>query len=340
MLQIFKRFGRKCSYVVGWMVGLMVALTISSCAPRYQTIEGTALGTLYRITASGRITPTLQADLTKLFEEANKEMSVFDKNSLLSRINRGETDSLSANIIYCIEMAHRVSELSEGAYDITIQPLVDAYGFAGDDPDFTPNLDSLLPLVNYRNISIENGLLVRPEGVQIGLNSIAKGAVVDMAAALLEEAGFESYMVDIGGEIFCRGENPSGRDWRIGVETPFEGNFSMTGEYIEAVLSLSGAGMATSGNYRNFHVNAEGQKLTHIIDPHTGLNTESNLLSATVIAENCALADAYGTMLMALGYESALALVERENIAALLIWADETGQMQITVTDEMRPHLE
>ena len=184
MLQIFKRFGRKCSYVVGWMVGLMVALTISSCAPRYQTIEGTALGTLYRITASGRITPTLQADLTKLFEEANKEMSVFDKNSLLSRINRGETDSLSANIIYCIEMAHRVSELSEGAYDITIQPLVDAYGFAGDDPDFTPNLDSLLPLVDYRNISIENGLLVRPEGVQIGLNSIAKGAVVDMAAAL------------------------------------------------------------------------------------------------------------------------------------------------------------
>ncbi|MBR4038056.1 MAG: FAD:protein FMN transferase, partial [Tidjanibacter sp.] len=300
----------------------------------------TALGTLFRITAGGRITPTLRAELTTLFDEANKEMSVFDDNSLLSRINRGETDSLSANIIYCIEMAHRVSELSGGAYDITIQPLVEAYGFSGDDPDFTPNLDSLLPLVDYRKIEIVEGRLVRPAGVQIGLNSIAKGAVVDMAAALLEEAGFEDYMVDIGGEIFCRGKSPSGRDWRIGVETPFEGNFSLTGEYIEAVLSLSGAGMATSGNYRNFHTDAEGRKLTHIIDPHTGANTESNLLSATVIAENCALADAYGTMLMALGYDDALALVERESIPALLIWADDTGEMQITMTDEMKPHLE
>lgn len=330
----------RLKHIFGSTLAALLLLALSGCTPQYQTFEGTALGTLFRITAGGRITPTLRAELTTLFDEANKEMSVFDDNSLLSRINRGETDSLSANIIYCIEMAHRVSELSGGAYDITIQPLVEAYGFSGDDPDFTPNLDSLLPLVDYRNIEIVEGRLVRPAGVQIGLNSIAKGAVVDMAAALLEDAGFEDYMVDIGGEIFCRGKSPSGRDWRIGVETPFEGNFSLTGEYIEAVLSLSGAGMATSGNYRNFHTDAEGRKLTHIIDPHTGANTESNLLSATVIAENCALADAYGTMLMALGYDDALALVERESIPALLIWADDTGAMQITMTDEMKPHLE
>lgn len=319
---------------------LLACMALGSCTPSYQTIEGMALGTMYRITAGGRISPALRAELTALFEAANKEMSVFDEESLLSRINRGETDSLSENIIYCIEMAHQVSLLSDGAYDITIQPLVEAYGFSGEDPDFTPNLDSLLPLVDYRQISIENGKLIRPAGVQIGLNSIAKGAVVDMAATLLEEAGFEDYMVDIGGEIFCRGKSPSGRDWRIGVETPFEGNFSMTGEYIEAILSFSGAGMATSGNYRNYHTDAEGRKLTHIIDPHTGLNTESNLLSATVIAENCALADAYGTMLIALGYDAALTLVENEDIPALLIWADEDGEMQITVTDEMRPRLE
>ncbi|MBR6813384.1 MAG: FAD:protein FMN transferase [Tidjanibacter sp.] len=331
---------QRLKHIFGSTLAALLLLALGGCTPQYQTFEGTALGTLFRITAGGRITPTLRAELTTLFDEANKEMSVFDDNSLLSRINRGETDSLSANIIYCIEMAHRVSELSGGAYDITIQPLVEAYGFSGDDPDFTPNLDSLLPLVDYRKIEVVEGRLVRPAGVQIGLNSIAKGAVVDMAAALLEEAGFEDYMVDIGGEIFCRGKSPSGRDWRIGVETPFEGNFSLTGEYIEAVLSLSGAGMATSGNYRNFHTDAEGRKLTHIIDPHTGANTESNLLSATVIAENCALADAYGTMLMALGYDDALALVERESIPALLIWADDTGEMQITMTDEMKPHLE
>ncbi|MBR2060375.1 MAG: FAD:protein FMN transferase [Tidjanibacter sp.] len=331
---------QRLKHIFGSTLAALLLLALVGCTPQYQTFEGTALGTLFRITAGGRITPTLRAELTTLFDEANKEMSVFNDNSLLSRINRGETDSLSANIIYCIEMAHRVSELSGGAYDITIQPLVEAYGFSGDDPDFTPNLDSLLPLVDYRKIEIVEGRLVRPAGVQIGLNSIAKGAVVDMAAALLEEAGFEDYMVDIGGEIFCRGKSPSGRDWRIGVETPFEGNFSLTGEYIEAVLSLSGAGMATSGNYRNFHTDAEGRKLTHIIDPHTGANTESNLLSVTVIAENCALADAYGTMLMALGYDAALALVERESIPALLIWADDTGEMQITMTDEMKPHLE
>ncbi len=322
----------------------LAALVLTSCSPTPRTIkfEGRALGTLYHITVNN---PTFefeeaQAGLEELFAEANREMSVFDENSLLSRINRGATDSLSPNIIYCIEMAEQVSRLSGGAYDITIQPLVEAYGFAGDDPNFSPDLEKLLPLVDYRQIAISDGRIVRPAGVQIGLNSIAKGAVVDMAAAYLESLGAEEYLVEIGGEIFCKGNNIQGNPWRVGIETPFEGNFSLTGEYIEAILTISGQGMATSGNYRNYRTDSLGRKLTHIIDPRTGLNTESNLLSATVVAENCALADAYGTMFIALGYEASVELMEREEIAALLIWADPEGEMQITLSEKMKKHFQ
>ncbi len=318
---------------------LLVGLTSCRPTPMTTTISGTALGTLYHITTVGPMPEGAQADLDSLFAAANQEMSVFDKNSLLSRINRGETDSITHNIAYCIEMAEQVSALSEGAYDITVQPLVEAYGFAGDDPDFTPDLERLLPLVDYRNISIEGGRLVRLEGVQIGLNSIAKGAVVDMAAAYLEGRGVEAYLVEIGGEIFCKGNNVHGQPWRIGVETPFEGNFS-AGEYLEAIVAISGKGMATSGNYRNFRTDSLGRKLTHIIDPRTGRNTESNLLSATVVAENCALADAYGTMFIALGYEASVELMEREGIAALLIWADTDGAMHITLSEAMEPYFQ
>lgn len=297
-----------------------------------EKFSGTALGTTFNITIVGDVPDEFEERLTELLTESNSSMSIFDKNSLLSRINRGETDSVDHHIAHCVALAERVSEVSEGAYDITIGPLVEALGFAGKDADYEANIDSLLEFVGYEKIALKEGRIVKQDPrVMVDLNSIAKGYTVDLVAGLIEEYGHRDYLVDIGGEIFCRGTNPRGEAWSIGVETPFEGNYSTSGEYITTIIRISEVGMATSGNYRNFHTDAEGNKYTHIIDPLTGENTSSSLLSATVVAESCALADAYGTMFMALGLERSREVAAQEGIAALFIY-DDAGKMTTETT--------
>ncbi|MBP3332016.1 MAG: FAD:protein FMN transferase [Tidjanibacter sp.] len=303
-----------------------------------KTLNGTALGTVYQVSVKGEMPEGLREGLDSLFRAADMSLSVFNPESRLSRINDNRTDTADRYIIYCLEMAHRVSEISEGMYDVTIRPLSAAMGFSGGE--HTAELDnrqrdSLLQLVGYEKISIEGERIVKADpGMQIDLNSIAKGAVVDMAAELLEQYGVEEYLVDIGGEIFCRGTNAEGKDWTIGVETPFEGNYSM-GDYLYTTVSISGVGLATSGNYRNFYTAESGKKYTHIVNPKTGENTEGTLLSATVVAESCALADAYGTMFISLGYERAVEVAEQNDIAALFIYADG-GEMNTRVTPQMK----
>lgn len=316
---------------------VVVALIVADCrrnptrrAPQPSvTLQGEALGTFYRITALGTLPEGFEQQLDELFEAANGSMSIFAPNSLLNRINRGETTRADGHIVHCVEMAQRVSRLSDGAYDITIKPLVEAFGFAGEHPDFEVKVDSLLEFVGYEKVRVEGLDIIRSDPrVRLDLNSVAKGYTVDLAAALIESTGCRDYLVDIGGEIFCRGRNPYGEMWLVGVETPFEGNFSLSGDYITTILRVSDVGMATSGNYRNFRTAPDGRKYTHIINPHTGENTSSSLLSATVVAESCALADAYGTMFIALGLERAREVAEREHIAALFIY-DHEGEMSV-----------
>lgn len=202
------------------------------------------------------------------------------------------------------------------------------------------NVDSLLRYVGYEKITIREGRLVKqyPE-IQIGLNSIAKGYTVDKIARMLEQEGASDYLVNVGGEIFCRGVNPSGERWHIAIDTPYEGNY-LPGASTSTVINVSEAGIATSGNYRNFHTGPDGRKYTHIIDPTTGGNTESNLLSATVVAESCTLADAMATMYMALGLEGSLALLaEHPEFAVLLIYADGNGEMKMHISPAMEQYM-
>lgn len=303
-------------------------------------LRGETLGTIYSVSIIGSVPEGVRVKLDSLFDDLTKSMSVYDPNSLLSRINRNETVQADKNIAYCINLSRTVSELSDGLYDITVQPLVAALGFSGGGAKYDANIDSLLQFVGYEKLSITDDYRIsKPAGTQLVLNSIAKGAIVDIAADFLESLGVEEYLVDIGGEIFCRGANSNGNSWRAGIETPFEGNYSMTGEYIYTVLEVSNVGVATSGNYRNFYIDDEGQKVTHILNPKTGKSTSSNLLSATVIAENCALADAYGTMFIALGLEKSIELLNKTEIAALLIYANEKGDMTIYTSNPMKKYL-
>jgi thiamine biosynthesis lipoprotein len=294
-----------------FLVFIMPLLLIAGgCNKRssYITIDATALGTFAQVKCNTTLSPTDIASIINDVDiEAKASMSIFDSNSLLSQINRNETDVVDKHIAYNIALAEQISAISEGAYDITIKPLTDAWGFGRDRRhDTEVNVDSLLEFVGYTKICIEGDHIIKQDPrVQIDLNSIAKGYVVDMIAERLEELAIEDYMVNIGGEVRCKGLNPRGAEWSIGIETPYDGNMSM--DSFEKIIYVEDAAVATSGNYRRFYISEDGAKVAHTIDPRTGYSAVSTLLSATVVAEDCATADAAATMFMTLG-DSANAL--------------------------------
>ncbi|MDE5691971.1 MAG: FAD:protein FMN transferase, partial [Alistipes sp.] len=235
----------------------------------------------------------------------------FDEGSLLSRLNRNLTDSVDRHIVYCLRLADSIGALSDGRYDVTVKPLVEAWGFAGKERAAEPDIDSLLEFVGREKVAVRDGRLIKADArVQLDFNSVAKGYTVDLLARLVERFGAQNYLVDIGGEVRCRGVNRQGGPWRIGVETPFDGNMT-DGEYVQKRVRLSDGGLATSGNYRRFYIDSEGRKVAHTIDPRTGRSAVSRLLSVTVAAPTCAEADALGTMFLAMGADDALAAARR-----------------------------
>lgn len=300
-------------------------------------IDGFAQGGTYHIVVKSDRPREIKHEIDSLFQVVDNSMSLYNPNSLLSRINRNETDVLDPFIIDCINTAQQVSVLSDGLYDITIKPLTSAYGFAGDSVVQHPNVDSLLPLIGYQKISIQEGRLVKADPrMQLDLNSIAQGATSDFIASYLEKQGIHDYIIEIGGEIFCRGTNALGEPWRVGIDRPTEGNIT-PGADLQVVIGLSGQGLATSGNYRKFYTDDQGRKIVHTINPKTGQPVISNLLSVTIVASTAAWADAYGTMCMVMGLEASKTfLATHPQIQAYMIYSDEAGNYQTYVTPSLQ----
>ena len=292
-------------------LAVLVATAFWGCGrrPAYVSVDGVMLGTTLHVVADVRdVSPQeLYAAVMELDREAKASMSIYDGTSLLSRLNRNETDSVDRHIAFNLRLADSIGSLSDGRYDVTVKPLVEAWGFAGKERTEHPNVDSILEFVGREKVRVEAGRLVKDDPrVQLDFNSIAKGYTVDLLAALVEKYGAENYIVDIGGEVRCRGVNRQGNPWRIGIETPFDGNMS-NAEYLQKRVRLHDGGLATSGNYRRFYFDKEGNKVAHTIDPRTGRSAVSRLLSVTVVAPTCAEADALGTMFLAMGADDALA---------------------------------
>lgn len=277
----------------------------------FVAVDGAMLGTTMHIVADVEgITPqALFAAAMELDREAKASMSIFDEGSLLSRLNRNETDSVDRHVAFNLALADSIGALSGGAYDVTVKPLVEAWGFAGRERTTDPDLDSLLEFVGREKVRIVDGRLIKDDPrVQLDFNSIAKGYTVDLLARLVESLGARNYIVDIGGEVRCKGGNRLGRPWRVGIETPCDGNMS-NGEFLQKRIALTEGALATSGNYRRFYLDADGRKVAHTIDPRTGRSAVSRLLSVTVWAPTCAEADALGTMFLAMGADRALEAV-------------------------------
>lgn len=286
---------------------IVVATILCGCETttnRYITVEGLALGTFAQVKCSPQISKNEINEIIRSVDtEAKLSMSIFDDSSLLSKINNNQCDSLDRHIATNLELAARYHKLSDGYYDVTVKPLTSAWGFAQkDEKNERPNIDSLLEFVGFDKLHVEGSKLSKSDArVQIDLNSVAKGYVVDLVADKLAKRGVENYMVNIGGEIRCKGVNGESHDWSIGIETPYEGNFEQ--DAIEKIIPVSNCAVATSGNYRRFYTNDKGEKICHTINPKTGFSVHSNLLSATVVAPTCAEADAAATMFMAMGSE-------------------------------------
>lgn len=311
----------------GFIIAL--ALLLAGCVnvPTYRTIDGSMLGTTYHIVVETSLpAETIAEEMQRINGEAIASMSIFSSSSLLSRINRNETDSVDIHIARNIEIASKINALTP-RYDITVKPLVDAYGFAAKNREAKPNIDSLVEFVGFSKFALcDNRIVKSDRRLQIDLNSIAKGYVVDLIAEWLDEQGSENYIVEVGGEIRAKGINARGVAWRVGVDTPFDNNFS-PGEHQQRVVQISGVALATSGNYRRFYYNEAGERISHTLNPQTGRSQTTSLLSATVIAPRCATADALATAFMASDEGDAVALAERlrDSIQVYFVLAPEQG---------------
>ena len=313
-----------------WIIVVALLLAGCSTAPKYRVVDGTMLGTTYHIVAETELSnKQIFEEMQRINNQANASMSIFNSQSLLSRINNNQTDSVDIHIARNIEIASKINALTP-RYDITVKPLVDAYGFAAKNREAKPNIDSLVQFVGFEKFRIENGRIVKSDArVQIDLNSIAKGYVVDLIAEWLNSQGCENYIVEVGGEIRAKGVNARGIAWRVGVDTPFENN-QTPGLHQQKVVQISGSALATSGNYRRFYYNEQGERISHTLNPQTGHSQTTSLLSATVIAPRCATADALATAFMASDEKDAIALAEqlRDSVQVYFILAPAKGKSE------------
>ena len=288
------------------IVGTVLIIRQQQSMP-YQHDEGFVFGTVYSITYQSA--DNLKVDIEAELQKVDDEFSMFNERSTVARINRGETVQKSDMFNEVFELAQTVNRETNGAFDITVAPLVNAWGF-GFKHESMPTRQQVDSLLKVRD--------------QYDFSAIAKGYGSDVVARLLRKRGVQNFMVEIGGEIVTQGISERRLPWKIGVTKPTDDSLSVGGE-LQTVLNITDVAMATSGNYRNFYYKG-GRKYAHTIDPKTGYPVQHSLLSATVLAKSCAVADAYATSFMVMGVERAKELLERHpELMVYFIYAKPDG---------------
>ena len=306
----------------------------------YHYDKGLIFGTMYSITY--QYEKSLKLDIDNELNRFDASLSMFNDTSVISRVNRNEpvvVDSLFTNVF---RQAMKISKATDGCFDITVAPLVNAWGF-GFTENINPNqakIDSILQIVGWQKIQLTNeGHIVKQDPrIMLDCSAIAKGYAVDVIAQLLARKGVKNYMVDIGGEVDVAGVNPSGNLWRIGINKPEDDPESRIQD-LQTILEVSNLGIATSGNYRNFYYK-DGMRYAHTIDPKTGHPVQHSILSSTVIAKDCMTADAFATAFMVMGLERAKVLTEQHpELDAYFIYSDEQGNYQTYMTKGMKQYV-
>lgn len=321
---------------------LLLSFTIISCSntPRgnYYKIAGFAQGTSWNITYESPDSINLKADVDSILKAFDMSMSIYEPNSVISKINRNEDVETDEYFREVYALSRKVWKESAGYFDITVMPLVDAWGFGPEEEQSADSsmIDSLIQYVGMQKIRIENNRIVKDHpSVRLDMNAVAQGFSVDVVCRYFDSLGLTNYMVEIGGELRTKGVNPSGQTWKIGVDKPSFDNM-MPGQQLQVILQLKNHSLATSGNYRKFY-EKDGVKYSHTINPITGYPVLHRLLSATIIAGDCMTADAWATACMVMGLEKSIEFFENQNVLqAYLIYGDEVGQYRVYMTEGLK----
>lgn len=296
-------------------------------------------GTAYNVTYESD--EDLKQDINTTLLAVDSTLSPFNKQSIITAVNQNKDTELNSLFIDVFNKAAEVYADTEGAFDITVAPLVNAWGFGfknGQMPT-QEQVDSIRQFIGFSKVSLKGSRITKQDPrIMLDCGAIAKGYAVDQVARMLDSKGVKNYMVEIGGEIVTKGVNPNKEPWHIGVVKPVDDSLYVNNE-LQTRLALKDVAMATSGNYRNYYYK-DGKKYAHTIDPKTGYPIQHNILSATVLAPTCAQADAYATAFMVLGIDKAKQILSRhKEMKAYLIYNDDKGDYSVWFSPELEKNI-
>ena len=317
---------------------LMILLITRMISAQEEAIylEGSAQGTTYHIQYFDSKNRNLHKDIERLLKRFDASVSTYQSNSLISKINHNEKYGRTDDYFNaCFLKAKEIWKLTDGAFDPTVYPLVNAWGFGPEKKDKLEQskIDSLLTFVGFEKITLTRGKISKSDPrVSLDFNAFAQGYSVDLVSELLLSKGISSFVVEIGGEVYAHGQR-DGLPWYIGLEQPIENKTNVNP--LNVIFQIENIGVATSGNYRKFTVE-NGVKIAHHIDPKTGKPTSNQLLSASIFTHACISSDALATAILVMGLDKAkLFLAEHPEIQAYLIYSDEEGKYQVYLTPKL-----
>lgn len=330
-----KRLLWQVPFLVLLIVGTVLIIRQQRNMP-YQKYSDFVFGTTFTVSyqCDSDMNQSIKAELMKV----DASLSPFNKASIITAINNNEDVTPDKMFMDVFQLAMDVSRETNGAFDITVAPLVNAWGFgfkSGEKPT-ARQVDSLRQIIGYQKVSLVDGKIRKLDPrMMLDCSAIAKGYGTDVVANFLRSRGVKNFMVEIGGEIVTCGVNPSRVPWKVGVIKPTDDSLNVSHE-VQTVLNVTDIAMATSGNYRRFYYK-DGKKFAHTIDPATGYPVQHNILSATVLAKTCATADAYATSFMVLGLDGARKVLERHpELMAYFIYDDGQGNNAVWFSPSLK----
>ena len=325
-------------FLVILIVGTILIIRQQHSMP-YQQCSGLIFGTTYHVTY--QFDEDLKAEVVDKLKEVDAALSMFNERSTISKINNNQAVEPDKMFLDVFQLAQQVSKDTHGAFDITVAPLVNLWGFGfkhAQEPT-KHAIDSLRQFVGYQKVSYDGKTIQKQDPrIMLDCSAIAKGYGTDVVARLMDEKGVKNYLVEIGGEVVTRGISEKRVPWKIGVTKPTDDSLHI-GNELQTVLNVTDKAMATSGNYRNFYYKG-GRKYAHTINPKTGRPVQHNILSATVLCNQCAKADAYATAFMVMGLDKAREVLERNPDLMVYFIYDDKGQNKVWYSPSMKDKIE
>lgn len=307
-------------------------MILTSCnAPERKQYTGVTQGSYYSVIYYDE--RDFSDEIDSILKDVENSVSLWQENSIIRKVNENKDVIVDKIFIDNFNWAVKAAEFSDGLFDATIAPLVSAWGFHYKKEIALTDkmIDSILELVDYRKIRIEEGRVIKDnENMSLDFNAVAQGYTADIIGEYLYSHGINNYLVDIGGEITAKGVKPNGETWKIGIEKPAPDKNAE--RVIQMKIELKDKAVVTSGSYRKY-IEKDNVRYSHSIDPRTGQPVEHNLLSATIIADNAAWADCLASICMIAGMEKASELLKNEDVEALFIYLDDENQLQTFQTE-------